>query len=205
MLRIRDIFTTSRSRILTKLEERPHTISELSKKTGYSKSTLAYHMEKLMEMGVVRRVEDGRKWVYYELTDEGRKLVRRDMIKMASLLVTGVMSIIFSAFRLLHRMQRPSAAPEMVTPVVREVEKVPTAVPAATPTPTPVPTPTPTPTPAPTPPPTSTPMPSPVKITPFVLSEKEVGYGLPYDPVAASFLLAGVLLILIFLYYRFKK
>ena len=65
-----DLFTSTRLQIMLKLRERPHTVSEIAKITGFSKTTISYHLEKLEENGFVERTERG-KWVYYKLTSKG--------------------------------------------------------------------------------------------------------------------------------------
>ena len=138
---LQDIFTTSRSRILAQLRSRPHTISELSRITGYSKPTLAYHLEKLCETGMVKRVENGRKWVYYELTEKGRRLIKRDIALLVGFILAAISSFILAALRLvrktaygIERLPAPLKKPvETPAPAVKET-------PSAIPTPVPKPT-----------------------------------------------------------------
>jgi len=202
---LRDIFTTSRSKILFQLESRPHTVSELSRTTGYSKPTLVYHLEKLCETGMVRRVENGRKWVYYELTEKGKRVIRQDTIKLVGLLVAGVASIVTSAYRFLATQRVPE-----VTMGAIEIERAPksvespgvlgTPIPAPTQTPTPAPTPTPMPTPTPTPIPTQTPTPKVIQ-TPT----PELKATLPaIDPIALGLVIFGVVMLILFVIYRRK-
>lgn len=142
---LQDIFTTSRSRILSQLKDRPHTISELSRITGYSKPTLAYHLEKLCETGMVKRVENGRKWVYYELTEKGRRLIRRDIALLIGMLIAALSSFVISAYISLNRfLQKPTIygdaierAPLKAPLEVPTVEETPSAIPAPATTPTP--------------------------------------------------------------------
>ncbi len=172
---LRDIFTTSRSKILSRLESRPHTVSELARTTGYSKPTLVYHLEKLCETGMVRRVENGRKWVYYELTERGKRIIKQDTITLVVLLISAISSIIVSAYRLLSQRPVPGVAEEAIkrvpvsgieTPVSKPISTpleapTPPPTPVSTPPPTQIPTPTSTPTHTPTPVPTPSPIPTP--------------------------------------------
>lgn len=184
---LQDIFTTSRSRILSQLKARPHTISELSRITGYSKPTLAYHLDKLCESGMVKRVENGRKWVYYELTEKGRKLIKQDTALLVSFILAAFASAILAAFRFVRKSQiygverAPAPLKPLETPAVKEI-------PSVTPSPAPIPTPTPTPTPAPTP----TPMPTapPLKVAPAP------------DYLAITLLVIASAMVLLFLLYR---
>lgn len=86
-----EIFTSARTRILLELKNRPHTISEISKKTGYSKTTVSYHLEKLTEHGLVERNERG-KWVYYKLTQRGLRKMRVEVTATLISLTAGVVS-----------------------------------------------------------------------------------------------------------------
>lgn len=66
----------TRLNILRKLHNNRMNVTELSSSVGIKKSTLLSHLEKLQENGLVNRYKrDGRKWVYYELTDKGLHLV----------------------------------------------------------------------------------------------------------------------------------
>jgi DNA-binding transcriptional ArsR family regulator len=135
---IQDIFTTSRTRILSQLKSRPHTVSELSRVTGYSKPTLFYHLERLLETGMVKRVENGRKWVYYELTEKGRRIIKQDIALMVSFLVAGISAILAATYRLLkpkgleiERAAFPVKAPVKETPTPMQTPMPPVeAIPA---------------------------------------------------------------------------
>ncbi|AKG91888.1 Helix-turn-helix domain [Geoglobus ahangari] len=65
----------TRIEILKNLSNRRYTVSELSKILDVKKQLINYHMKVLESSGLVKRVENGRKWVYYELTDLSRKIL----------------------------------------------------------------------------------------------------------------------------------
>lgn len=74
--RLLDLLSSkTRRQILFQLEERPHTVSELSEALDFSKPTLHEHLGKLEDAGLVERKEDDRLWVYWELTDRGENLI----------------------------------------------------------------------------------------------------------------------------------
>ncbi|EHP89147.1 winged helix-turn-helix domain-containing protein [Methanotorris formicicus] len=60
--------------ILKLLNERNYTVSELSEKLGKSKSTISEHLNVLYKMGLVEK-ESYSKWVYYKITDKGKKVL----------------------------------------------------------------------------------------------------------------------------------
>jgi DNA-binding transcriptional ArsR family regulator len=55
-----------------------------------------HHLKILENAGYVRRVDDGRKWIYYELTDSGKFLVRWRKVKVI-LPVIGVIAATITA------------------------------------------------------------------------------------------------------------
>ncbi len=85
----------TRKEILELLNERNMTVTELSRKLGLSKSTVHEHLSKLVETGFINKLnEEGRKWVYYELTEKGRDLVGNKVKKVlvfTSAALTGIL------------------------------------------------------------------------------------------------------------------
>jgi DNA-binding transcriptional ArsR family regulator len=58
----------SRVKILKALKVRRKTQSELSKELNLAVSTVSQHLDKLVDANLVKRKNQGKKWVYYELT-----------------------------------------------------------------------------------------------------------------------------------------
>lgn len=70
-----------RVEILKKLDEKRRlTVTNLSNEMGLSKPTLLEHLGKLTDATLVKRVDEGRKWIYYELTDRGRKVLHPERV-----------------------------------------------------------------------------------------------------------------------------
>jgi len=66
----------TRLNILNELKERPTTASFLSKSLNKHVTTVSEHLEKLQDAGLVERQEKpGRKFVFYSLTQRGRRTV----------------------------------------------------------------------------------------------------------------------------------
>ncbi len=124
-----EIFTSARTRILISLKDRPHTLSEIARKTGYSKTTVSYHLSKLHDLGLVERKERG-KWVYYRLTDEGIKAVKLRVLASIASFASSVTG--FAAF-LYFRLSKMGAEKE-----VFRISKAPEVVPKVVPTKAPV-------------------------------------------------------------------
>ncbi len=165
----------TRIEILKKLSERRKTLSELAKEIGISKSSVKEHLEKLEKAGLVRKLDEGRKWIYYEITPEGLKVVVPERVRRAVVelfvsvvaFISGIAMLILS-FMGGARVQKEAPAYRVTgtpTPGVAEkaVPQTITPTPAPTPTPTPVPAATPTPTPVPTATPTPTPIQTPTR------------------------------------------
>ncbi len=123
----------TRIEILKKLNERRMTLTELSKELNISKTAVKEHLDKLVQAGLIKKMDEGRKWLYYELTGEGRRILHpEDKTKIILLLSSAIASITGGLFELYRYFSFQLYAPP--------------ALPVPTPTPTPIPT-----TPAPTP------------------------------------------------------
>ena len=64
--------TGTRVKILKTLDKRRHTQSELSAALGMSVPTVKEHLSALEKAGLVKRHEEGRKWIYYSLTEKSK-------------------------------------------------------------------------------------------------------------------------------------
>ncbi len=65
----------TRLKILRALKERNKTLSELSRELGLSKPSIYRHLIILKSQGLVRRIKNGNKFIYYALTKSGEKLI----------------------------------------------------------------------------------------------------------------------------------
>ncbi|KAA0015325.1 MAG: winged helix-turn-helix transcriptional regulator [Thermoplasmata archaeon] len=84
----------SRVKLLKKLDERRMTVTELSKELEMSKPAVLKHLTKLVEAGLVKKVESERKWVYYALTMKGKNILHPERVKIILLLSTSLISLI---------------------------------------------------------------------------------------------------------------
>jgi DNA-binding transcriptional ArsR family regulator len=94
--------------ILKVLDERRQTVTDLSNHMSLSKPTLLEHLEKLQAAGLVKRIDEGRKWIYYELSDKGRKILHPEKVSIvvalgsaAALAAIGIVSLLSSTSTLL--------------------------------------------------------------------------------------------------------
>ena len=87
--------------ILKRLDVRRETVTDLSNLLSLSKPTLLEHLEKLQSASLVKRVDEGRKWIYYELSDKGRKILHPERVAITLVLGLTVALAAIGAFLVL--------------------------------------------------------------------------------------------------------
>jgi DNA-binding transcriptional ArsR family regulator len=87
--------------ILKRLDLRRETVTDLSNLLDLSKPTLLEHLEKLQAAGLVKRVDEGRKWIYYELSGKGRKILHPERVAITLALGAAVALAAIGVFYLL--------------------------------------------------------------------------------------------------------
>ena len=91
----------SRVSILKKLTERRMTLTELSKRLNLKGSTIKEHCTILLNAELIKKIDEGRKWKYYELTGKGKQIVAPSFFEEARVLITLCLgAIIFAGFLL---------------------------------------------------------------------------------------------------------
>jgi DNA-binding transcriptional ArsR family regulator len=90
-----------RVEILKHLDARRETVTDLSNLLSLSKPTLLEHLEKLQAAGLIKRIDEGRKWIYYELSDKGRKVLHPERVAITLALASAIaLAFIGAAFLL---------------------------------------------------------------------------------------------------------
>ena len=84
-----------RVEVLKQLEVRRMTVTDLSHTMSLAKPTLLEHLDRLVSAGLVTKVDEGRKWIYYELTKRGRNILHPHQVKILISLAMSV--LLFSA------------------------------------------------------------------------------------------------------------
>jgi len=84
----------SRVSILKRLNERRMTLSELSKRLDLKGSTIKEHCTILLNAQLIKKIDEGRKWKYYELTGKGKQIVTPSFIGEAKVLISLCISAI---------------------------------------------------------------------------------------------------------------
>jgi len=102
--------------ILKALDERQKTVTELARELSLNKATVFEHLEKLNEVGLIQKIEEDveRKWVYWQLSWTGRRLLHPEKITLAILLSSalGTLLTAFAAVLLWWRSGQPLASPQ---------------------------------------------------------------------------------------------
>ena len=111
-----------RVNILKRLDERRETVTDLSGLLELSKPTLLEHLEKLQAAGLVKRVDEGRKWIYYELSGKGRKLLHPErvaiVLALSSAAVLAAIGIVSLLVSYAGSLANPALAPGNATQAV---------------------------------------------------------------------------------------
>jgi len=94
---LKTLTVDTRTNILKKLEKRPMTASELSRKLGKHVTTVSEHLDILKNSDLVERVErPGRKWIYYRLTRPAQKILHPTSYRWTFVLFVAFLSFIGS-------------------------------------------------------------------------------------------------------------
>ena len=68
--------SATRLTVLKALDERRKTLTELAHELSLNKATVHEHLGLLLAAGLIRKRDEGRKWIYYELTWTGQGILR---------------------------------------------------------------------------------------------------------------------------------
>lgn len=99
--------------ILKELDKKRCTASEIAKALGISVQAASEHLENLRVAGLVERADEGRKWIYFDLTEKGKAVLHPDKSKRLWVLLSLFALIIAGAgFMLFNQpLQQPTALP----------------------------------------------------------------------------------------------
>ncbi|MAH42552.1 hypothetical protein CL614_02400 [archaeon] len=84
----------SRISILKSLDKRRKTLSELSKESKMSVSTVSEHIGKLTDAGLIVKKDDGHKWKYYELSRKGKGVLYPETKKIWVIISVSILAIL---------------------------------------------------------------------------------------------------------------
>ena len=90
----------TRTDIIKLLNERNHTLSEMSKKMELTAPTVKQHLSVLENAGLIQQIDEGRKWKYYTLTRKGSKILSpsspANVFIVLGLSIIGVAAVLYS-------------------------------------------------------------------------------------------------------------
>ena len=96
---LKTLSADTRVQILKSLEKRPMTASELSRFLNKHVTTITEHLELLLKSRLVERIErPGRKWIYYKLTREGKRILHPESYRWVMVLSLVFFLIVGSFF-----------------------------------------------------------------------------------------------------------
>ncbi len=84
----RVLASSTRIDIMKLLDESQLTVSDVSRRLAMNKATVHEHLTRLIEVGLVKKEDTDRKWVYYSLTWKGRNLLHPERVKVMVTLAT---------------------------------------------------------------------------------------------------------------------
>ncbi len=99
--------TGTRVKILKTLNKRRHTQSELSAVLNISVPTAKEHLNALVEAGLVKRHEEGRKWIYYSLTEKSKCVLDPERKRLWIVLGFFILSAFGTAFSAMKYFSAP--------------------------------------------------------------------------------------------------
>jgi DNA-binding transcriptional ArsR family regulator len=91
---LKALASQTRVKILKLLNERNHTLSELSKKLNFSSPTIKQHLETLVNTQIIQQMNEGRKWKYYSLTRKGKNMLQPEETNFVLLLSISSIALI---------------------------------------------------------------------------------------------------------------
>lgn len=83
----------TRIEILKRLDRSQMTVTDLANELQVNKSAVYKHLSRLLDAGLVKKLEDNRKWVYYKLSMKGMNLLHPERVQIALMLSAAVMAI----------------------------------------------------------------------------------------------------------------
>jgi len=99
----RALAVDTRVEILKRLDDEYQlTLTDLSQRMGMAPSTIKEHLERLVEVDLIKQVDRGTKWKYYRLTGKGKQLLNPYEKRVWIVLSTTLLLLFASLYRLLY-------------------------------------------------------------------------------------------------------
>ena len=98
-----------RVEILKQLEARRMTVTDLSHAMSLAKPTLLEHLDRLLSAGLVNKADEGRKWIYYDLTKRGRNILHPHQVKIMLSLAMSILLVAAGIAAVIAALAAPSS------------------------------------------------------------------------------------------------
>lgn len=116
---IKSLASDTRRNILKKLTTKNKTVSELSRELKTGKSTIFYNISALLEASLVKKLENGNEFVYYELTDSAKELFdSKEKIKLTVLLTSTIIAFLGGIVSIYRSFENVIPMPGRIIPPV---------------------------------------------------------------------------------------
>ena len=114
----------TRIAILKELGKRRKTQTELAKHLNLSNSTIKEHLDNLEEVLLVKQIDEGYKWKYYELTKKGKNIIYPHETKIWISLILTILALTIATNNFISKLT-PSAikAPQLAS-TAKEAGKI---------------------------------------------------------------------------------
>jgi DNA-binding transcriptional ArsR family regulator len=83
----------TRIEILKRLDRSQMTVTDLANDLKVNKSAVYKHLSRLLDAGLVKKLDDNRKWVYYKLSMKGMHLLHPERVQIALMLSAAALAI----------------------------------------------------------------------------------------------------------------
>ena len=87
----------TRQHIIKLLSSRPYTATEIAKIMKKHVTTISEHLEVLEQAGLVKRKDDGHKWIYYTLATKGEHIFKPQLYSWSIVLSLSIIIVVAGA------------------------------------------------------------------------------------------------------------
>ncbi|MBI5872373.1 winged helix-turn-helix transcriptional regulator [archaeon] len=119
----------TRMDIIKILSEGARTPSDISKRLNKSNATIVEHLDAMVKVGLVKKIEQpGKKWVFYTLTERGKGIISSKSRRLIIILSTSILALLGGVYTFVHpyvetfqvtsREAVPLAADKIATPQI---------------------------------------------------------------------------------------
>ncbi|MFH1127158.1 MAG: winged helix-turn-helix domain-containing protein [archaeon] len=110
----------TRISILKELNIRRKTQTELANTLGMSISTIKEHLDNLESVDLVKQIDEGYKWKYYELTKKGKNIISPTETRIFISLALALLALTLATKNLLAKLATPMAGGQPMLKAVAE-------------------------------------------------------------------------------------